>query len=304
MSKQLSTKIRKLRLLDLETVSYEELIGMVRELVCLASGVENIKSASTVVCSLRKGERLFRAHFKHTDERQTLSKTPTYLKSILAPPASLVEGYQRCNAPNKPMFYAATCPERALRECRVSKGDILFLSEWEVTADMTTTVVSAGVPDPLTSSHELLFNFFADKFIQRVHDTFSFEYKLTAAITQVLLEIKRKDEALTGICYPSVVSKKRGDNFAILPSFQALLKPVKVEKISIVEESPSEYGWVTLESVSSFVNQRINWRSFEQKIIAPSNIPIVEQSSDDIGHYVKLANGALYRSSIASEHVL
>ena len=52
MSKQLSTKIRKLRLLDLETVSYEELLGMVRELVCLASsclifhGVETRLSTS------------------------------------------------------------------------------------------------------------------------------------------------------------------------------------------------------------------------------------------------------------------
>lgn len=304
MSEQLSAKIRKLRFLDLEDISFDELLDMVCELVCQASGVTNIQSASTVVCNLRKGERLFRAHFKHTDASQTLSNTPTYLKSIWAPPQSLVKGYQRCNAPNSPMFYAATCPERALREYRVSKGDILFLSEWEVMEDMTMTIVSAGVPEPLNSTHELLFDFFADKFIQRIHETFSFEYKLTAAITQVLLEIKRKNEPLAGICYPSVVSKKRGDNFAILPSFQKLLKPVKVEKISVVEESPSEYGWAKLESVSSFVNERINWRSFEQRIIAPNNILIVERASDDVGNYIKLENGAVYRSFIADHHTL
>lgn len=304
MNQELSSKIRKLRMLDLEDALYTDLLDKVRELMLLASSVDQIQSASTVVCSLGKGERLYRAHFKHTDERDTLQNTPTYLNSILAPPPHLVTGYQRCNSPENPMFYAATCPERALREYRSSQGDILFLSEWEVTQDMTVTIVSAGVPESLTKSHELLFNFFADKFIQRVHETFSFEYKLTSAITQVLLEVQRQDDILTGICYPSVVSKKRGDNFALMPEFQKNLKPVKVDKIKVIEETSSEYGWATLESVTNFINQRVNWSSFEQKIFAPKNIPIIERSKDEISHYVKLTNGQILRSYITEQRHL
>lgn len=299
MNKIINEKINKLRLLDLENVEYDFIVEKVSELVILASQAKALHEATTVACTLKKGERLFRAHFKHNkDDKLTREKTPTYVSSILAPQKKLVKGFQRCNPPQSPMFYASTCIERSLRECRANTGDFLFLSEWEVIEDLNITSVTTNIPDKLLHSHSILFNFFADKFIQRIHHTFSYEYKLTAAITQVLLGVKKKNSSLAGISYPSVVSKKRGENFALLPEFQSKLKLVKTQKVEIAKTTPLEYVWVEIESTTNFYNNRINWRTFEQSIIFPKNIPILEKGQDKVGHYIKLVDGQILRGSI------
>jgi hypothetical protein len=301
---QFQNRINELRTYDLEDANYSELLAQVRKLLSLASKVGSHKQLATAVCSLKKGERLYRAHFKHNDHNDTLDNTPTYIDSVLAPPAKFVKGFQRCNPPAKPMFYAATCPERSLRECRAETGDILFLSEWEVQEDLIMTVANPAISHQVSQEHSILFNFFADKFIQRVHDTFSFEYKLTSAITEVLIDINQKGSDISGICYPSVVSKKRGDNFALVPKAQNSLKLVKVEKIEILETTSTDYAWKSTEHTKNFTRNRINWGRFEQSVILPRNIPVLGESKDEIGWHLKLADGQIVRPAIFEERSL
>src|SRR5690606_26047269 len=106
-------EIINLNRIDSKRASYDLLISTYRR---ITEGLQ-------IVVGLAGGGELF-YRVRVTNHK------PQKISDLQAPPIQNVLGYQRCNPPGIPMFYAASRRIVALQETRVKKGQIVYLSQW------------------------------------------------------------------------------------------------------------------------------------------------------------------------------
>jgi len=229
-----------------------------------ASIVDGIR---LVVGKTLSTETLFRARVERTQPF-------THVHELESPPAERVTGYQRCNGPGEPMFYASSKRMTALHEVRSQIGDIVYLSQWMVKEPIPVNRIFeadqlSDLPGGLTDYEESVFSHFDTLFTRRIHDTFSDDYKFTSAITDAITknftphpsEDIREDRTV-GIRYPSVVDIGGGYNTALDPAFiGARVNILHVMKLRVDAVAGNEMSCHVLDNAHTFTDGRINWTS-------------------------------------------
>lgn len=155
------------------------------------------------------------------------SNKPETVDELKAPPPECVIGYQRCNRPNNPMFYASSSPKVALSEVNPQVGQKIYLTQWKVRERFPVNhSLNLRLYDPntfISNGEEFFSKYFRKKFSERIEDSFSYKYKLTAGISNLLsanypkspnLDINK--DGLVGLVYPSIQDSTK-DNLALHP---------------------------------------------------------------------------------------
>ena len=212
---------------------------------------------------IAEGHRLYRG-------RLNPSEKPKHVKDLREPRADYVTGYQRCNSPRQPIFYCGTVPRTVRKELNVSDGDILYLSRWTVYRPFSILPLGSGDLDE-SSELGLINTFFETKFSQPIHEIYSSQYKITAAIAECLLgnlveEVEMDnvpDFAKYGIGalgYPSVSDGYGSDNLAIKPHIvDNHIKLNYVEELKVSLEEDSEPSFEKMDFSSKFDHGNIEW---------------------------------------------
>jgi hypothetical protein len=204
----------------------------------------------TVVGMSSGGEVFFRV-------RRNLSNKPASVEELAAPPAKFVMGYQRCNPPGIPMFYASSTRLGALLESRLELGEKVYIGQWIGKDQMPVnrifdTPENQSVPgvDPSTvhgPNDDLLITHFDTLFTKRVHFDFSDDYKFTSAIAQHLTshfppnnEHNVHDDGFVALKFASVADIGRTHNTAMHASFAKerleLLHVIECEIMTVAED--------------------------------------------------------------------
>ena len=242
--------IRRLNRMDLDRADYEEIKKLIGRLI---SGIP------VHVDKVRNDARLYRGvlHEQRPLDRSLLSY----------PPASTVTNFQRCNPPNRSMFYCSPTPAAAFYELDVHPGDRIYLSKWSISREFLLQKISRSEDEDLSPPTDSIFTYFETKFSQPIHDTYSSQYKITAAITEVLtlgkIEVPDGSMALGGLLYPSVAHPGRPENLAIRPDVvDRCLNLDYVEEIQITDRKEDANQTITYNRIdvsSDFSNGEIRW---------------------------------------------
>ncbi|WP_207552662.1 hypothetical protein, partial [Chromobacterium violaceum] len=186
-----------------------------------------------------------------------------------APPAEIVTGFQRCNPPGKPMFYASIDPNAIFAELDAKVGSKIYLSTWTVVENFYYFRIPPRANEESQSSpaYAKTETFFETRFAQPIHETFSEQYKLTAAIAEQLsgkpvvprVPIRQMPK-LAAVAYPSVAHKGRPDNIAIRPEVAAsCLKLENVTELIIVDRETDSWSVEAIDFSAGFSNGVISW---------------------------------------------
>lgn len=172
---ELNKIIKQINRMDLDTVDYDYIKSLFKK---MTDGV-------MFVVQLRSGaDSLYHV-------RRTAGKKITSVEEISAPPNSAVVNYQRCNPPGQSRFYAASTRMTAIKESRCEVGEVIYIGQWinkaayPVSAALSTNENAFNFE---SKNHEdILYTYLDALFTRRVHATFSSDYKLTAALSEILM---------------------------------------------------------------------------------------------------------------------
>lgn len=275
MSSKLSIhlELKKLNRIDMERADYNS----IKRIVSTITDGMHAKVGTT-----SPAELFFRG-------RLNPDSKPTNVKELGAPPADAVVGFQRCNAPGQPMFYAASKRITAILECGAEAGDRLFLSQW-ISKDkipVNRTIYDEFDPDDVFSVDEkdkILHSYFDTMFTRRIHKTFSNDYKITSAISELLTsKFKAEDQRKIGsdgfvsLKYPSVADIGNGHNTVFHPSFaRERLELLHVMELLIEERSGRGVTLSVKDTARSFPNGEIEWTG------NPSQVPAARQADRSV----------------------
>lgn len=232
--------------------------------------------------------------------RKNPSTRPQHLDDLGAPKPEYATGFQRCNAPGKPMFYAATNRKVALQETRIEEGDLVYLSQWMPNSPIPLNEVfsteggleKTGDIKPVDAT---IHTFFDTLFTRKIHEDFSHEYKLTAAISHLLttnfspnVDYSIKTDGLVGLRYPSVFDLDGGANVALHPKFSMeRLIPIHVMEARISTLSGNSLEFQVLDNAFEFSSGKIVWTG------DPNAIPI-EKENGNLVPFIRLNNRWTY----------
>jgi hypothetical protein len=185
--------------------------------------------------------------------RKSQYAKPQNISELGPPPADKVIGFQRCNGPGEPMFYTGSRRVTALLETRVKPGDLVYLSQWgsidpgigiNVTLDPSTIIPT---DNPWFDRSKVVISYFDTLFTRRIHQTYSDDYRFTAAITSVLtknLPVNHGSGSLVyenfGLRYASVVDVAKSYNTVFYPEHLRKLRPIHVSELRI--DNVSNHG--------------------------------------------------------------
>lgn len=241
--------IRKLNLLKLEDASYGTIKNKVSRLY---------DGCSSQAYTMQKGQRLYRGVI--------YQKKPDRTSFLGAPPKDRVTGYQRCNTPGHPMFYCSPDPSAIYYELGVSKGDRVYHSKWTViNPDFFINQLISSFPEKDTSQvQEIVQTYLETVFSQPVHETYSYQYKITAAISEVLTtrEIAGDDQnrKMGGLAFPSVAHPKQSLNIVLFPDIaESCLSLDYVEEVQVTESKGKEISVKYTDISSNLDNGTISW---------------------------------------------
>ena len=210
-------------------------------------------------------------------------KKPTAIAELQAPPAHLVEGYQRCNPPGVPMFYAASKRVGALLEIGVTEGSVVYLGQWMGRDRIPVNKIfdsneskSSTLSGP---NDDLLLAFLDTQFTRRIHENFANDYKFTAAIAQQLTSgFPPNDEhdvhadGHVALEYPSVRGLDLWYNTAMHAGFAAeRLELLHVMELRVLSHNGDSVRVEVLDTATSFDEGAIQWSS------DPSRLPTLLQ---------------------------
>jgi hypothetical protein len=195
---QLRKVIQELNRVDLNSADVEHLVNLFKTAVGGVS-IPVWNSSAIIYYRVRKSN----------------TEPPAHIRELGAPPADCVNGYQRCNAPGRPMFYGASKRIIALLESRLTPGDVVYLGHWISSKKTATNSLLGEHPLKLNDLENMFYAYIDTIFTRPVHPTFSDHYKLTAAATRALSEgIGSGMNSAIGFMYPSVQNKYEGYNTA------------------------------------------------------------------------------------------
>ncbi|GJE18942.1 RES family NAD+ phosphorylase [Methylobacterium marchantiae] len=193
------------------------------------------------------GELFFRA-------RKNPRSKILHVDEMGAPPISTVTGFQRCNPPHIPMFYCASKRITAIIECRPNLGDQFYLGQWIGKGPVPINRVFdpwviKGDEEISSTASEILTPHLDTIFTRRIHETFSDDYKFTAAIAQLLtanydvaVDLDIREDKTVGLRYPSVMTFEDSYNTTMHVKFSKdrleLLHLMELKVVDFANEVP------------------------------------------------------------------
>ena len=149
-----------------------------------------------------------------------------------------VVGYQRCNVPGSSMLYCCDSFATGLAEVSPKKGDVIYLCEYRLKNQITVVDMTQNL-----SNDQGVFNSLRDAFRERCDHSSSSKYKVTAVLSQKIIQgkIRSLGRNVDGIIYPSV---KQGAGFCLAVSHESELVNLKLTSVS--EFSFNGYGAETI----------------------------------------------------------
>lgn len=250
--------IRQLNRANLGTLDYSKVRDLVSELI---SGVPLPLEDREIKDPIFRG-------VKHTTK-------PTNVEALGYPPKDLVTGFGRCNAPSTQVFYGCSDPLTVFAELRVVPGDIVYRSKWTASRKLTIFHTSLDLEPPhfsLTTESRRIMDFFDTRFSFPIHETFSTQFKITAALMDLLHgEVSNRESTLGTFVYPSVVDPHKQLNIAIHADVADQCLSVNyVEEIEVLDpadypppEDDTPFGYLVLKKrdfADSFPNDQIRWQ--------------------------------------------
>jgi hypothetical protein len=238
--------IKKLNRMNLDQIGYGHIKNTIKSL---------ITGLPMKMITPRLDARLYRGVI--------YKEKPLDVKLLSYPPKELVTNFQRCNPPDSPMFYCSVDPAAICSELRVRSGDKLYLSKWSVAEEFFCARVSPNEDEYENSrENELVFGYFETKFLQPIHQTYSSQYKITAAICECLTTGNIVGDLRTngGLIYPSVAHSSRSENLAIQPHVvDRCLHLDWVEELTIEAVSDISISYKRTDFSSNFEDGLISW---------------------------------------------
>lgn len=258
---EIRQELKKLNRLDPRRASYSAIH---------ATYVNILEGLSIVVGKAGGGELFYRV-------RRTAGLKPSLITELQAPPAEFVVGYQRCNPPGTPMFYAASRRIGALVEARVEAGETVYLSEWIGRShipvnrifDTEENQVVPGID--MSTIHgpndDMILTYLDTQFTKRIHSTFADDYKFTAAIAQQLTtKFPPNDHhdvhqnGYVALKYPSVLGVENGHNTAMHADFASeRLDLLHVMELRVVSAEGNDVVVEAVDNALVFSNGEIDW---------------------------------------------
>ena len=252
---ELRRTIQHLNRLDVDQVEFHEIESLLRA------------ASKGVLAPLYRGastELYFRARV-HNGEPFTK------LSDFGAPPPELVRGFQRCNPPGVPMFYVASKRINAILECDSQPGDIVYLGQWLCKEPPPVNTALSTLAHPISSQatalDEMFYTYIDTIFTRPIHETFSNQYKLTAAAAHVLTTRFMPHEAndvradgTVGLRYSSVVNISSGYNTAFHTNFaKERLELFHVMKLRILSRSGKQLRIEVLDNALEHLDGKVLW---------------------------------------------
>lgn len=269
--------IRSLRRLNLEHTDFEYLKSL---LMPLTHGYFPASTATNIQ------EPIYRA-VRCPEEK------PYKISELGCPPPEKVK-LGRANTPGNPVFYGSAGCHSTIMELAPNLGDRLAISKWRtktnlhlICAGYTAEAFSAktglnrfeSLPwvkhhasDPLSQKqgNQLIHEFIAHEFTKKVLDKEAWNYKISAAINELILNAKSfglkgaPAIEIAGIVYPSSPNEGNADNVALKCEIAAEhLEFVHVQYIKISRKSDGPaYSMLGLDFANSLsVDGTIEWHN-------------------------------------------
>lgn len=257
LSKQeMRHEIKRINRVDLSKSNYPTIKALVSKML---SGVP------IRVSPMLPQDLLFRARKKRNEKFQ-------YVKDLCAPPADFVTGFQRCNAPNQPMFYCSSRRITAMLEIDVEVGDIVYLSQWMANTRLAVNRIlddqnSEELDRRLTDRDEMFYAFVDTLFTKRVNPVFSADYMISAAISEICTGDFLPDndrfigsDGKVGLKYPSVVDLEGSYNIALPPAFtEDRIGVLHVMEVEVTECDRHHVAVKLLDTALNFDDGEIRW---------------------------------------------
>jgi hypothetical protein len=274
--REVNRLVRSLRALNLKHTDFEYLKGMLPPLL---QGYP-ISTATTDV-----HEPFFRA--------VPWPEKPTKINQLGCPPHESVR-LGRANAAGNPVFYASAGCHSTVMELAPNLNDQLAISKWRTKANLTFICAGytanafghgegfkrieslpwvrqrAAAPLFQKPGNQLIHEFISHEFTKRVQRNETWNYKISAAFSQSLLNAKsfKTDGAPTieiaGIAYPSFPNEGNADNVALKSEIAAeYLEFVCVQYIRIARKTDgSQYSMIGLDFADSLsADGTIEWQT-------------------------------------------
>ena len=202
---------------------------------------------------------------------------PSAFADFLAPPAALVTGYQRCNRPGRPVFYASSKRTTALLECRVKPGDTAYLSQWICREPFPINRYLEEKDhwgEVLSAQSEILLSHFDTLFTRRVDTSFSDDYKFTAAMSEFLTsglpagsEFDIRADKNVALRYPSVVKYDEGYNTSMAGEMaEERLDLLHVMELRVLDVTDDSVQVSVLDNGFGRKNRTIEWTGNANRI--------------------------------------
>ena len=213
---------------------------------------------------------------------------------LKSPQASYVKGYQRCNRPGNPMFYASDHPTTALSESNLEVDQEIYLSQWccheKIPINHTMVPALSDPNEPVQKGEEFLVGYLREKFTERISMSFSHKYKLTACMAEFLTTnlpedsgLNILDDGLVGLVYPSVQDQSGRWNVALHPTVvERSLDAAHVIKATVTSITPSGFRLRIEDTSQSIEGSAIIWSG--KTGLLPSGWPL-KQSASSKGEY-------------------
>lgn len=258
--------IERINRLDIDRCDYNELVS-------LCHGLTNGLAIEIMTAPVH--ELYFRV-------RRNSGVRPLRIKDLGPPPEDCVTGFQRCNPPNRSMFY--TCSKRgtAILEARSKPGEVVYLSQWQGRHQLPVNIALQPHKQKLVRSDEsipqAMFHAYLDTmFTQRIHVDFSNDYKKSAAITEVLTSAFGPDDKLSvradgrvGLRYPSIFDYEGSYNTVFPSTFVGdRIFPIHVIEAKIQSISDNRVDIDVLDTAVDFDGERILWTGNPAAIPVP-----------------------------------
>lgn len=238
---------------DLERLEYSYVLDLVGNLII---------GVPLTATKLHKDTTFYRG-VRHEDK-------PNAVSYISYPRKCRVKDYQRCNKPMNPMFYCSADPVAIYYEIQAKPGDKVYLSKWSLKDTFVLNQIAPNDEPERHGEHALrdtVLTFLETKFMHPVHDTFSSQYKITAAVAEVLgcgdTKIENPPTSglrIGGISYPSVAHPMRAQNMALLPNIvDQYLHLESIDEFTIDSATPERFAGRYTDFASDFPDGHILW---------------------------------------------
>lgn len=249
----LKRRISALARMDPRKVSYEMLSASYSAIL---TGVQAVVGASNA-------ELYFRA-------RRNPRTKPAHLRELGPPPAEIIADYQRCNQPGQPMFYTASRRITALRESRIARGDMVYLSQW-IGKEGVAVNKSLYETEEMPSGHEwssrsqAVYAHIEALFTRRIHEDFSEDYKFTSAATSAMMqkfphgEHGIKEDGLVGLRYPSVLDIENSYNTVFHSAHLGAFELLHVTELEIINVGDIKIDAAIRDTAVKFPGGLIAW---------------------------------------------